>query len=69
MTNTYLPQNWESPCFLPHLAVTPCALFPTKYSEIMQGIHVTLIPQPDACTTFELDGLPLQINSFLDHRR
>ena len=55
--------------FLPHCAVTLCALFLTKYSKIMQRIHVTLIPQPDACTTFELDSLPLQIHSFLHHQR
>jgi hypothetical protein len=60
-------QQNAQPCFLPHLAVTHCVLFPTKCSEIMQRIHVILSALPGVYTKYAPKALPQQINVILHH--
>jgi hypothetical protein len=64
---TIWTQQNAQPCFLPHLAMTHCVLFPTKCSEIMQRIHVISTALPGVCTTYAPKALPQQINVILHH--
>ena len=46
----------QPPCFLPHLAVTHCVLFPTKCSEIILRIDVISTALLDDFQGFEADN-------------